>query len=130
MREIKIRVWDKKAQAWRTNVDFTCYAQKEGANWVWRFPALGRNNEEVIASEFTGLKDKNGVEIFEGDILKNLSDANIKVCWDKVGLWAAIDIDDGEDFGLLYNCQVHQYEIVGNIYDNPELLEAGEVVDG
>ena len=89
--------------------------------------------------QFTGLTDKNGRKIFEGDILQGFwycEGVRAKVVW----------IDDAATFGILYsfrksgektawlNSSWYKFtsespcfpEIIGNIYDNPELLEETE----
>lgn len=71
--------------------------------------------------EFTGLYDKNGTKIFEGDIVKlPLSERNCKVVF-KSGCFVA---EYGSQ-GLTVNNSLYggDVEVIGNIYDNPELLE-------
>lgn len=69
--------------------------------------------------QFTGLRDKNCVRIFEGDIVT--VDGIIYACrWDEgnfeFGLW-----NNRESFGIAYAS--HEAEVVGNIHDNPELVQ-------
>ena len=73
--------------------------------------------------QFTGLTDKNGVKIFEGDIVR-LGGANFPVIFNTLGECAEFALTDGVPFGFDY---IHvPMEVVGNIYDNPELI-GGEV---
>ncbi len=73
----------------------------------------------------TGLKDKNGKLIYEGDILLSLATKSHigVVCWDKEKAYFKIN---GK--GIAYNalqtiCSKNAFEVIGNIYENPELLE-------
>ena len=74
--------------------------------------------------QYTGLTDKNGKKIFEGDILKNIESGRIvAICYSGCSFCYSYNgtiygIDDSET-GL----ETNEWEIIGNIHDNPELLE-------
>lgn len=69
--------------------------------------------------QYTGLTDKNGTKIFEGDIV-SLGGANYPVIFNTLGGCAEFALTDGVPFGFDY---IHvPMEVVGNIYDNPELI--------
>ena len=64
--------------------------------------------------QYTGLTDKNGARIFEGDIVKISNDEIFEVKYEDGGFTAGLFLGDW-DYGHV--------EVIGNIYDNPELVE-------
>ncbi|EQM28609.1 hypothetical protein N399_07910, partial [Bacillus licheniformis CG-B52] len=83
-------------------------------------------DEEAPVTEYTGLKDKNGREIYEGDVVKGIRDSHWHGGYDIVLGKVEFDeetcsfrVDGG---GLLY--RIEEIEVIGDVYRNPELLEA------
>ncbi len=107
MREIKFRVWNKQGQkmlAWEKYNEETGTGIKD---WGIRVVC----DKDYICMQYIGLKDKNGKEIYESDILKG--DDFIGV----VGFDSS-----GACFTVGGKCDFNKTEIIGNIYENPELL--------
>jgi len=116
MREIKFRAWDKRGKSF---VYFTVKLGKEV------FLAPDEYSEELCL--FTGLNDKNGKEIYEGDIMQwkqhdYISQRLEKVVWHESGWWIA-DLITGDLLCPLTANEAKLRTIIGNIYENPELLK-------
>ena len=86
--------------------------------------------EEIELMQSTGLKDKNGKEIFEGDILAVEDDdgvINLKVFWDEkhaLFMFESKKYNEKDLLAELVEDNTYPFEIIGNIYENKELLDA------
>lgn len=126
MREIKFRAWDNERKIMRSSVELARLHFDESLpycfyTWDDRM-ILGKN---LVLMQYTGLKDKNGKEIYEGDIIKLFIP---QIMSENNGV---IDIE--RIFCVEYNLQKCGYgnilskpeyiEVIGTIYENPELVE-------
>jgi uncharacterized phage protein (TIGR01671 family) len=127
MREIKFRAWDKQKESMHpvTAVHFDGHVVVPELTTVSCI-----FQPHYILMQYTGLKDKNGKEIYEGDIIR-FPDVSVFQC-------GYVEFDAGEyhlyvdkktkfefgenaDHSIGYTSKVER-EVIGNIYENPELL--------
>ena len=116
MREIKFRAWDKNSK----KMSYGCEC----------LPPFRCNDKEDIwiMQQYTGLKDKNGKEIYEGDFVAT---KQRDVIFEVYMGWA----EDTEDYGWSFRTatgaeqtysvdkSITTLEIIGNFYENPEIME-------
>ena len=129
MKEIKFRAWDNHSEKMLEIIQINFrdnYLDYSGIN-----SENGKRRlllKEVELMQFTGLQDKNGVDIYEGDILiyqhmfvdkKSVSE----VIWNEKYSGFASYVEDDERRYILEKELKNQFEVIGNIYENPELLE-------
>lgn len=121
MRTIKFRIWD--------NINNKMYNLGNLEDCLYRTEfeeEFGYDLTNYIIMQYTGLKDKNGKEICEGDIIK--SGFIGEVYWEGAGFYIKFfnrEIDDYIYCSLGYfknNIHPKEIEVIGNIYENPEFI--------
>ncbi|MDQ8229659.1 YopX family protein [Enterococcus faecium] len=124
----RYRAWDKKTKTIQ-EIESISFKEKklviDQKSVAWFNSDYIRNFDEVELMQSTGLRDKNGVEMFEGDIVKTLEvDSGVTFSTIKFEEGAfCIDYKNlGTEFEFLYFADSH-LEVVGNIWENSGLLE-------
>lgn len=118
-REIKFRAWCPKQLEM-----YDPFTLEEAINFSG--PVLNRKDDVIM--QFTGLYDKHGKEIYEGDILKTVFNTGLgllekkgEMKWIQTSARFVIDSLVDSSWNFTENL-AEQPEIIGNIYENPELL--------
>ena len=122
MREILFRAWSEKEKCYRHNVGiYNGHAVRYGYQWY----SLDNDVFDSNPEQFTGLTDKNGQKIFEGDILKiTWSNKHCKegVMKTSVVFWQGNFCHSGSMKPIWPHIVNNHYEVIGNIRDNPDLI--------
>lgn len=119
MRDIKFRAWSKMFERYYQDVQ-NVYDDDIGENFQGAI-----ENKCLIVEQYTGLKDKNGVEIYENDVIRCSRGCPHKVVWEEErggmfggGMpgWYLSGLDEGYAW-------TNSEEVIGNVHQNADLLE-------
>lgn len=111
MREIKFRAWDGK-EMW---TGFHILSRDIIVPPAWR-----KTRVDLEFMQYTGLHDKNGVEIYEGDVMGSGKKAFYTVVWNSKEAMFCLADSSGNP---VHDFDFESYEVIGNIYENKELLK-------
>ena len=140
MRDIKFRAWVKESwssqlQKWIKEKLFYCVFLMKGHIRIPDSSLSSANFDECEIMQCTGLKDKNGKEIYENNVLrmyiKSTVNGNnitvidtVKITFESGAFWYKGKFYTGCDWNF-YNAE--DIEVIGNIYENPELLKGVKI---
>lgn len=123
MREVKFRAWDKEGKVMCEVIGINrCL----GSDWHeatvnWEGKYYNRPIDKLALMQFTGLRDKSGREIYEGDILRVLK-RNFAVEYHEYTGGYKVVTKEGVYRTILNSDNVQHYEVIGNIHENGDLL--------
>ena len=141
MRDLNPRAWSIDSECWCTRVDYDGYKEE----WSGIVPVLAPDNRSkrigevedtnIIVEFPTGIKDKNGQKIYEGDIVTFMVERfnNVTLGFESED-WHTAVVEWNQD-DACYSFMVrdvpfsvrYEAEVIGNIHKQPELLEAKDV---
>lgn len=121
-RVIKFRAWIPKKEFIENVIQDAYMAIQGTADLETLQSFMHHYGNEPLLMQFTGLTDKNGVEIYEGDVVEKCYGASVKtgvVAWHQER--AMFILQDGFNEPL-YQLPLNMIEVIGNLFENPELL--------
>ena len=122
MRQLKFRIWDAEYKRFLSGYrELNRRLLPSGSGYE-----VYNEKDREIWQQFTGLKDSLGVEIYEGDIVSYHFD-NPEVFWNDLVAWGeagwVFQNFDGTESGESRACEYKHLRVVGNIFENRELLD-------
>jgi uncharacterized phage protein (TIGR01671 family) len=134
-RKIKFRAWDTAAHEWnkKNDINFNGNLHKQREMYEWEL--LRDYSMDVIDDpghfvlmQYTGLKDKNAKEIYEGDILNCIISFRVGEKLQREQFTSKVAFEGGM-FCIYHEGKAYQiagsFEVIGNIFQNPDLIQKG-----
>lgn len=124
MRELKFRVWDEELGDYLEGEEAADFVMKlDGSHCVEMSCGWYNKGKDWAIEQYTGLKDKNDKEIYEGDIV-SYRENNYQIKWSEVSF--AYIASSKNQYYWLSPSKSSVFEVTGNIHENPELLSEEE----
>lgn len=109
MRPIRFRAWNKLSKSMRPDAELQL-------SWL-------RENDDFVLMQFTGLLDRDGKEVYEGDLVDFAGIKPLEICWSEAGFVAPLLPYRKSNPTFLTQEGFSEFaEVIGNIYENPELI--------
>lgn len=125
MRELKFRAWNTIIKEWATSLKLKPNGHIEDINYDSEgFYYFEPEPDQYVIEQYTGLKDKNGKEVYEGDIVlaANHGRTPFVVIYREGDCSFLCNNELIKDYAHLFKAMPQCYEVIGNIHENPELL--------
>jgi uncharacterized phage protein (TIGR01671 family) len=136
MREIKFRFWNKIAHRFQPPSKYAVDGEGKLVAYDYEMRAyddpVDFSNTCIVAQQYTGLKDKNGVDIYEGDVIEVENHISIEKVIFMNGLFGihlnyknSVDArrKDSDQADLYPLVEFDYIKVIGNIFENPELIK-------
>ena len=132
MRKYKFRAWDKKKKKMIYLSPNDTILFKNGKCTVWKENQYDETEEcfccetfnNVIPMLYSGRKDKNGTLVFDGDILRKEGYRDVRIEFENGVFWVR-DADKTLNIPIT-DFAIEEFEVIGNVWENPELLKEVE----
>lgn len=123
MREIKFRAWDKGGNSiilWDELLEkFDPYEEGSGSTLDFILEYQGVGKEDKVLMQYTGIKNYESVEVYEGDILEDEYHNRGVVEWFYFGF-------EIKELGKSFNTTYEKCKVIGNIWETPNLIAEGK----